>query len=318
MEWSPTNKIDVSFAHYIEQHDSERMEHMHDGVMDYAFDMDTLFARRLGRIPYFESMCDKAMQIIANQDIAAIMRSGLRAGPKQYPEIDQMAIDCARRLHIAPPAVYIMNNPTVNAFTYGMDNGETIIQLFTGIIDHMTPAQLKCIIGHECGHIHNNHIRYRTVIDVLLNNTGGLLGKYGKLTMDLLNQSNAALIKSWSRACEVTADRAAVICADDPNDAITALQRLMSGTINGGYTLELDYKEIERQLSEVSGSVLKLQEIMDSHPNDLRRILCMREFANSEILMKWRPDLRDAANAVKPQEAVEARCKQLVNVFANM
>ena len=128
----------------------------------------------------------------------------------------------------------------MNAFTYATDDVTPMIVLFSGLVERMTPGELKCVIAHECGHIHNQHLVFQNVINAILNSGAGSFGL-------VLSLANIALMQFWTRAGEVTADRAALICADDPELARNVNAKLLYGGMlnNAG---QVDMESLRQQL----------------------------------------------------------------------
>ena len=92
-----------------------------------------------------------------------LLGSTVKVGPKQFPRIHDLTKHCADTLGIGTPTVYIRNNPTLNAFTYGT-NDDAFILVHSALVDHFSDEELLNVIGHECGHIHNDHVVYLTTL----------------------------------------------------------------------------------------------------------------------------------------------------------
>lgn len=310
-ETSPLRHIDTSFYGYVSRRKAAEQVHMANGVPDYAFAMDYELKKRLNQIPHFHSICKKISATIETREIQYFNQQALAVGPTQYPEIYQMGVDCAHRLGIGVPNIFVYTNPYMNAFTYATDDTSPMIVLFTGIVDRMTPGELKCVIGHECGHIHNRHLVYQNVVNALLNSGSGLIGQ-------VLSGANMALMQFWTRACEVTSDRAAMICADDLQDAINVQAKLLSGgTINQSYQTDLDLDALREQLDMTLDNPTKLMEVMSDHPSSIRRIFACKEFEECEVFYRWRPELKKPGAVMRGKGETDERCKKIVNILDN-
>ena len=106
------------------------------------------------------------------------------------------------------PDLYIDWNYTINACTIGAEN--PIIILNSGLIDLCTDEEIMFIIGHEVGHIKSNHMLYHMmaqVINYFIDATPGGTLVAGGLQFALYY---------WSRMSEFTADRAGLMCCQDP------------------------------------------------------------------------------------------------------
>lgn len=307
---SPLRHIDTSFASYVARRKSAESEHMAGGVPDYAFALDYELRSQLMKIPYFHSICKKINATLETREAQFFNQKAVAAGPNQFPDIYKMGVDCAHRLGIGVPNIFVYSNPTMNAFTYARDDTSPMIVLFSGIVERMTPGELKCVVAHECGHIHNQHMVFQNVINVILNSGGdGLTGM-------VLSLANLSLMQFWTRAGEVTADRAALICADDPQDAVNVNAKLLyGGALNNASQVDLD--ALREQLEQTLDNPTRFYEIYNDHPSAVRRIFADKEFEECEVFYRWRPELKKPGMTVRTKEETDARCQKLVNIINN-
>ena len=66
------------------------------------------------------------------------------------------------------PKIYIIQDPSPNAFATGRDPEHAVICLTTGIIEKLDKSELEGVIAHELSHIGNRDILLSTVIVVLV------------------------------------------------------------------------------------------------------------------------------------------------------
>lgn len=308
---SPLSGIDTSFSHYVEKRQEVVGKHMKGSVPDYAFALDYELRRKLDQIPHFYSISRKICATIETRQLQIYNQQAVAVGPAQYPEIYQMGIDCAHKLGIGVPNIFIYSSSQMNAFTYASDNTSPMIVLYTGIIDRLTPGELKCVIAHECGHIHNQHSVYKNVIQTLLNSGSGTLGFF-------LSTANLALMQFWTRAGEITADRAAMLCAEDTRDAINVQAKLLSGgIINKEFQQEINIDALRAQLDMTLENPTRMLEITSDHPSGVRRIFASKEFEECELFYEWRPELKKPGVIMRTKEETDERCKKLVNIMKN-
>lgn len=310
-ERSPLDTLSVSFAEYVAGKERAASAHMVSGVPDYAFSMDNELRQRLNQIPHFQTICRKITATIETRYVQLYNQRAVAVGPNQFPEIYQMGLDCARRLGIGVPNIFIDNNTDMNAFTYASDTVTPMIVLYSGLVERMTPGELKCVIAHECGHIHNEHCVYQNVISELLSGMSGTAGV-------LLSGANTVLMRFWTRACEVTADRAALICCDSVQDAIQVDAKLASGgMLSEHWQQELDIASFRSQLDETLSNITRIYELSSDHPSAIRRIFTSMEFAECETFYSWRPELKKPGAVVRTKAETDERCKKIVNILNN-
>lgn len=314
---SPLSHIDTSFAHYVSRRQAAENEHMDNGVPDYAFALDCELRKKLMQIPGFYSISKKIMATYAAREIQMINQQGLAVGPDQFPEIYKMGVDCAHRLGIGVPNIFIMNQPIMNAYTVAADDLSPVIVLYSAIVERLTPGELKCVIAHECGHIHNNHAVLKCVVNQLLNMGGNGLVAFA------LSAANIALMNFWTRAGEITADRAALICADNVQDALNVDYKLLYGALlKNDSAMNLD--ALRKQLQNIFDNPTRIMEFGDiaamnfkDHPGELRRIFAELEFTECETYYKWRPEEKKPGAVQRTKAETDERCKKLVNILDN-
>ncbi len=83
-----------------------------------------------------------------------------------YPkiqEIRQVLGGLARRAGIPVPRLYVIDDPSPNAFATGRDPAHAAVAVTTGIMDLMTPEELSGVLGHELTHVINRDTLTSTV-----------------------------------------------------------------------------------------------------------------------------------------------------------
>lgn len=320
---SPLKNIDTRFSSYVQRRQQAESAHMEGGVPDYAFALDYELRRNLMQIPGLFTVGKKLTSTVVARKIEEINQKGVAVGPDQFPEIYQMGVDCAHRLGISIPNMFITHDSSMNAYTYAYDDVSPIVVLHSGIVERLTPGELKCVIAHECGHIHNNHGVLKIVVDYMLSIAAGTVGGL------VLTAANIALMNFWTRAGEVTADRAALICADDVQDAMNVDYKLLYGALlNNDSAMNLE--ALRKQLDRIFDSPTRINELgyiaaaddgynvaLKDHPGELRRIFAELEFTECETFYKWRPELKKPGTVLRSKSETDARCKKLVNILNN-
>jgi len=66
------------------------------------------------------------------------------------------------------PKVYIVNDPSPNAFATGRDPKHAVVAATTGILNILNDAELEGVIGHELSHIKNYDIRLAGILAILV------------------------------------------------------------------------------------------------------------------------------------------------------
>lgn len=311
---SPLSGMDCSFQRYLEKRNAARSSHLVNGLPDYAFSLDYELRKKLDAIPGLYGLAKKVGATFVSNEIQKMNIDSIAVGPTQFPDVYEMGCDCAKRLGIGIPNIYIKNSPVMNAYTYAFDDTEPIIVIHSALYERLTPDELKSVIGHECGHIHNNHGVYHFAAMVLQDAalTAGD-GHLSVFTLLALSAGAQLALSAWSRAAEVSCDRAGMICCDRPESAYSSEVKLMYGaTFNKEQTI--DYQALREQLKMQQGNINKYHELLYSHPSGARRVAADMEFAECETFYKWRPDLHTPGVTMRTREETDARCRQIIDV----
>jgi len=305
---SPLGGVRVDFGSYIAKMRRKDDAHRINGVPDYAFSLDCKLREEIRKLPFFYTLSKKVAVHSEARYRQLLTASAVLTGPNQFADIYEMAQDCAKRLGIGAPNVYILPDQSINAFTYASDTVTPTIVVHSGIVERMTPGELKCVIGHECGHVHNEHQVYMSICDLL----SGVFTGQG-LVLQLLSTTSALLIWEWSRAAEVTCDRAAMICADNIEDAISVNKKLAYGTFLNREE-EVDIDDLRSQLDDLSSVASLFTEVSRTHPSSIRRVLASEEFSHCELLYQWRPELKRPGLVLRSKGEVDAQCEKYTAV----
>jgi len=152
------------------------------------------------------------------------------------------------------PKLYVINDPSPNAFATGRDPKHSVICVTTGLLKILDRSDLEGVIGHELAHIKNYDILLATVVSVLVG-TVSLVADWilrnlwwGGGERDSSNRGNrhpiflvffivaliiipiiATLIQlALSRRREFLADASSVLLTRNPNGLISALEKIGS------------------------------------------------------------------------------------------
>jgi Zn-dependent protease with chaperone function len=119
--------------------------------------------------------------------------------------------------------LYVSSTPMLgfNAATIGSQ--KPIIVFGASLLRELGPAEQRGVIAHELGHILSDHVVYMTALNILLRgvNLPGIVG------MPL--RAVRAVLLEWSRAAELSCDRAAILAVRDPRIVCRTLMVVASG-----------------------------------------------------------------------------------------
>jgi Zn-dependent protease with chaperone function len=171
--------------------------------------------------------------------------SNVRVTPKMFSRLHRSMVWACKILDVTEPEMYVTVDPVPNAWTYG--HTKPFITLTSGLIDMMTDEELFFVIGHEVGHIKSGHVLYGT----MARNIAAVVALLGQATLGIgaiLGQGLVIALLEWYRCAELTADRAALLCVQDPEPARATMMKLAGGTTR--LAAEMDRDEFIRQIRE--------------------------------------------------------------------
>ena len=312
---SPIRGMEHSFRSYVARRKAMEDRRMSgNGLPDYAFAADYEYRKKLDAIPHFYSIAKKICGTYASRTLQEVNMTGMLVGPEQYQDVYQMGCGCARTLGIGIPNIYIVNDQTLNAYTIGTDDIEPLIVIHSGLYERVTPGELRCVIGHECGHIHNQHGISNMLKQIMVAAGTSAAGMISAQLMNLMTMGAEFLLNAWSRAAEVTCDRAGMICSERVEDAYSVNAKLLYGAAIGDRET-VNLEALKKQLEMQMGTLVRLEELMTDHPTSVRRIMAEMEFTQCEVFYRWRPELREAGQTTRTREETDERCRRYVDVI---
>lgn len=215
--------------------------------------------------------------------------------PKFYRVVENLSIGDG----LPMPKVYVIDDPSPNAFSTGRDPKHAVVCATTGILDMCTEAELEGVIAHELSHVKDYDIRLMAVVAVLVgfvalianifmrslwfrndddnNNSAGQIFLIVGIVFAILSPIIATLIQlAVSRKREYLADAAGALLTRYPEGLASALEKIsaydkpMKGANNGTAHLFI--------INPFSGKSAKswFAGLFDTHPPIEERIKILR------------------------------------------
>lgn len=192
----------------------------------YEHPADRAATAALHAIPMMETVVRKLIEFgyeRAFRDM--LLGNAIKVGPDQLPDVWAAFDEAARTLDMPDRYdLYLTQMPFANAGAIGA--GKPVVVVNSGLVALLDPDELKTVLAHEMGHILSDHVLYRTALMVLM-----ALGEAVRLpligTLPLLAVRSALL--EWSRAAELSCDRAATLVVRDPLVVCRTLMSIAAG-----------------------------------------------------------------------------------------
>jgi len=95
--------------------------------------------------------------------IVLAMYGAYEVSESEAPELYSIVRELTTRANLPMPKVYIMDNPTPNAFATGRNPSHAAVAVTTGIMNLLDRDELRGVIGHELSHIKHRDILISTI-----------------------------------------------------------------------------------------------------------------------------------------------------------
>jgi Zn-dependent protease with chaperone function len=305
----------TSFADFVKSRkELDNRKDPTDPVL-YAHPADSTVQRLLRRAG-LQGSVEAVINAYLRVALGTFLHDSVQVTPRQYPEIYALLTECAERLSIPVPRLLIGPGPggtELNAFTFGTDE-HCFIHVTSFLALQMSPEELRFVLGHECGHIHNQHVTYLTLAYLLHYQ---LFTKFwtkpDEYKFPLL--ATKVPLASWQRRAEVTADRAGAICARDTEPGCRALIKLRLGFAALAKDIDVDAYLAQGDELRKTGLVIRGQELMQTHPLIVKRIKLLRLFSQSDLFYACSGLPRPAGVDLLQRTDLEREAEQLVKVL---
>ena len=246
---------------------------------------------------YMSVMVSQSTDVVMNMNNAQEVHSAQEA-----PELWHVVEDMAMVAQVPMPRVFIINDPSPNAFATGNDPQHSAVAATTGLLQIMNREELEGVMGHEMSHVRNYDIRLQTIalalsaaITALVNFAGnfwwfgggrrsdddddsaiGIFAIIGSILLIILAPLAASIAQmALSRNREYLADAGAVELTRNPHGLISTLQKLqnaqpMKNVAPSSSSLYISDPELNRRHK-------RFAHLFDTHPPLDERIARLEE-----------------------------------------
>ena len=224
------------------------------------------------------------------------------ANPQQYQQLNNVVQALAIGDGLPLPKVYVINDPSPNAFATGRDPNHASVTVTTGLLQMMNREELEGVLAHEMSHIKNFDVRLLLVVTTMIGLAAIIAGVFwnsvGRMRFGGRNSGQAALVifaigalftivavlvgplmqLALSRQRESLADVSGVELTRNPQGLISALQKIAQNDKpperfnNAVAAMMIDNPE------EHHGSFFS--KLFDTHPPIAERIAALQRIAS--------------------------------------
>jgi Zn-dependent protease with chaperone function len=224
----------------------------------------------------------KALNALWNERALRLMFLGgaIRVDHRQYPRLHRLFAEAGTSLDVAElPELYVSFGRGLNGQCIGM--ARPFVVVTSGAVELLDDEELRCLLGHELGHLLSGHAVYRTMLNILV----GLAQNLAWLPVgSIALRAIIAALYEWWRKAELSADRAGLLASQDPAAAL----RLDMKLAGGGDLTEIDTTAFLEQANEydragdLRDSLLKIMLFWArTHPLPVARAADLRGWVDS-------------------------------------
>ena len=252
------------------------------------------------------------------------------ANPQVYAALEELCISRG----LATPSLRVMDSPGLNAFASGLRKDACVVTVTRGLIETLTPAELKAVLAHEITHIRNSDAQLLTfaavfvgvlafVFDIVLRGFGRggdslLSSRSSRSNSDSDGSPLAAILAivilavsvgvtvaiqaALARQREFLADSGSVELTKDPDALISALTKIGENPTVPHAPISLTAFFIATPHKTSS----RRADILDSHPPIQDRIEALVKYAGGRMPKPAALPSEPAPDAELPQASPSA------------
>jgi Zn-dependent protease with chaperone function len=238
----------------------------------YQHPADRAATAALAQVPYLDQVVRKLISLGYERALrAASLGAAVRLGQDQLPDIWVLHRQVFNTLDMdEAPDLYLTQFPLANAYAIGTDR--PIVLLNSELVRILDEEGRRIVLAHEAAHIQSDHVLYRTALLILLQiGSGARLPILAGLPLLAIRMA----LLEWSRAAELSCDRAAALVTRDPQAVCRSLMVLAAG--EAAQDLNLDAFIAQGMDYEATGSGIErltklMQDLNVTHPMPVRRV----------------------------------------------
>jgi hypothetical protein len=261
----------IELAHRYEQISAKAYEHPADRAATSA----------LHSVPLLDTVIKRLTDLGHERRLRQIfMGNAVRIGANQVPDVWGRYLQCTSILDLeSVPDLYMINDPTVNAMAIGAKTPLVVVN--SSLIGSYSTDDVQTVLAHEVAHVLSEHYYYTTALLLLKQFMEGALPR--SLLLGLPVRGMYLALLEWSRAAELSADRAAAIVMDDALAPCRVLMRLAGGSVPG---MNLDAFLAQAAAYDAEDDLFSRHsrfwvELSLTHPVAVRRVKELTEWVQS-------------------------------------
>src|SRR3954447_835205 len=242
----------------------------------YEHPADRAATAALKSVPMLDTVVRKLIEWQYERALRQMyLSNSVRVGEQQLPELWSNHVAVCKILDMPETYdLYVTDTVIANAMVIGSQKPMVIVG--TPLLARLGPGEQRALLAHEVAHVLSDHVLYSTALAILLRAGGGV-----PFPLAIPAAAVRAVLLEWSRAAELSCDRAEALVVRDPRIVCRGLMVLAGGmradqlNLDAFLTQAREYEDWDDPSDRVRRF---FYEINSTHPYAVRRV--------SEI-MKW-------------------------------
>lgn len=294
------NGIDFDFARYIQDRRGQAERRVREGSA-YAYSGERKVRRTLNSARPVVIALEATTRLWQNVAKTELLGTAVKVTGQQFPRLHQATRKASEALRMEPPAVYVTPaSSPIRAQVLGV-NDDSYVVVNAALIDQLDDAELVVLVGHELGHIQNDHVLYTTAL-YYLTEAAAMFVRWAV-------QPAIMTLQAWSRRAEITCDRAALLCARNLDVTMTAMVKIVLGLERSS---RIDIGAYLEDLPDTRRGVGRYAELFRTQPYLPKRLQALRRFAESSLYKSFTG--QDPKGAPSTTD-VDAQVAEILSVF---
>jgi Zn-dependent protease with chaperone function len=236
----------------------------------YEHPADRAATAALKAVPMLDTIVRKLIEWQYERAVRQMyLSNSVLAGERQLPELWGHHVAVCQMLDMPYTYdLYVSDTVVANAMALGSKN--PIVVVGAPLIGRLQAGEQRALLAHEVGHILSDHMLYNTALAILLRAGGAVPFPLGIPAMAV-----RTVLLEWSRAAQLSCDRAAALVVRDPRVVCRLLMAMAGG-------LSVDQLDLDAFLTQArayddwddpSDRVRRFfYEINRTHPYAVRRV----------------------------------------------
>ncbi|MEO8704349.1 MAG: M48 family metallopeptidase [Kofleriaceae bacterium] len=291
--------VDFDFTRWIAQRRGSQEQQAREGAV-YAFSGERKFRKTLGFARPVTMALEATTRLWRDVARSELLGTAVKVSDQQFPRVWEAAKIAGAALRVRVPAIFAAPSSSIKVKVLGTEDAPHLI-VNLELAEKLDDTELVAAIGHELGHVQNNHILYTTALHYLTHQA--------VFFVRWMIQPAIMTLQAWSRRAEVTCDRAALLAVKDLDKTLTAMVKLELGLEQGSVFNAAEYLKAAPDTKKGIG---RYAELFRSHPYVSKRVQALKLFGDSELYAR----VIGADPANKPSlPDIDKQVSDLISVF---